>query len=332
MGLNMRCCVDKEAAYQFLKGLQHRLNETLSAPKEMRVEIRELVAAAKQDESRKHMRQPEDAFFYGRTFEIIHNYMQSVEGIGNAEATQSLLSEYYRNMSALCKASPARRRRHPFNKVIGTKPSDIMETWQGLRGASRLKQSCPDFAFRSPFPHKVVFEGKYFESGGKTKAESDLVTNIYQAFFYRALPTIAVDDKMKHPAWDYDYSCLFAYDASENGSLLEAWENLDPEVKAGFWDGANLFVMIIRPSKHVGWDANPGIENHTSAWIGIPAYKRSRSFATTTSPSNPASRIDSSNSSSLTSWRTIWCNTNNFGCDCAASAPSSASEVWKSRM
>ena len=48
------------------------------------------------------------------------------------------------------------------------------------------------------------------------------------------------------PAWDYDYSCLFAYDASEDGTLLNVWNSLDNEVKAGFWEGANLYVMILR--------------------------------------------------------------------------------------
>ena len=45
-----------------------------------------------------------------------------------------------------------------------------------------VTQSCPDFAFREPFPYKVVFEGKYFEKGGREWAQNELPALIYQAF------------------------------------------------------------------------------------------------------------------------------------------------------
>jgi hypothetical protein len=94
----------------------------------------------------------------------------------------------------------------------------------------------------------VVFEGKYFERGAAKKAETDLVTNIYQAFFYRSLPRI--DGTAKRPAWDYDYGCLLACDASPEGTLRAAWDGLSTKVKEGFWDGANIYVMVVRPSTH----------------------------------------------------------------------------------
>jgi hypothetical protein len=58
----------------------------------------------------------------------------------------------------------------------------------GAGHGNALTQSCPDFATRNPFPFKIVFEGKYFEKGGRDKATTELVTSIYQAFFYRGLP------------------------------------------------------------------------------------------------------------------------------------------------
>ncbi len=86
--------------------------------------------------------------------------MQIVDGIGAEEARNSLLSEFYRNMRNFCVQTPARKRGHPFTKILGTKPADIIAQWTGDNGAP-LKQACPDFAFRDPFPFRIVFEGKY---------------------------------------------------------------------------------------------------------------------------------------------------------------------------
>ena len=94
----------------------------------------------------------------------------------------------------------------------------------------------------------IVFEGKYFEKGGIAVAQRELVSQTYQAFFYRALPHVpgkASGGKIS-PAWDYDYACLLAYDASEEGALKAAWDSLPSKVKGGFWDGASVYVMIVR--------------------------------------------------------------------------------------
>jgi hypothetical protein len=239
----MEATLEKRDAYKFLKGLEAELTRILPEPDAMRKQVRQVVAESKSDDKAKHKQQPEDAFLYHFAFREIFNYIQTIPGIDQAAAKESLLSEYFRNMKGICSGTPARKQRHPFNKINGLKPATIMARWKGAKG-NPLPQSCPDFALRSPFPFKIVFEGKYFEKGGSTKAETELVTNIYQAFFYRALPKIDADAKT--PAWDYDYSCLLAYDASPEGALYEAWNNLDKTVKAGFWEGANLYVMIIR--------------------------------------------------------------------------------------
>jgi hypothetical protein len=67
---------------------------------------------------------------------------------------------------------------------------------------------------------------------------------IYQAFFYRGLPRLAATKR--HPEWSYDYSCLMAYDASRTGTLTKAWTDLHPETRRSFWEGANVYVMILR--------------------------------------------------------------------------------------
>jgi hypothetical protein len=55
-----------------------------------------------------------------------------------------------------------------------------------------------------------------------------------------------VPETKTHPAWDYDYACLLAFDASAEGNFLYAWESLDTSVKKGFWESANIYVMILR--------------------------------------------------------------------------------------
>src|SRR5262249_7585339 len=137
----------------------------------------------------------------------------------------------------------ARKQRHPFEKVMGAKPTAIMEQWIAGR-KNALTQSCPDFAIREPFPFKILFEGKYFEKGGSVKAKTELVNSIYQAFFYRGLPYDG--SRKKGPAWDYEFACMLAGDVSEEASLQRAWEAIPGAVKEGFWEGANIYVMIVR--------------------------------------------------------------------------------------
>jgi hypothetical protein len=75
-------------------------------------------------------------------------------------------------------------------------------------------------------------------------AQRQLVTDIYQAFFYRGLPRLAATKK--HPEWNYDYACLMAYDASPTATLISAWTALDPQTRRSFWEGANVYVMVLR--------------------------------------------------------------------------------------
>jgi hypothetical protein len=142
--------------------------------------------------------------------------------------------------------SPIRSELYPFRKILGSEPSEIYQGWKNPeKGRPALMRSCPDFSLRDPFPHSILFEGKYFRSGGSKFAQGQLVTNIYQAFFYRGLPRLAATKK--HPEWNYDYACLMAYDASPKGTLISAWTELPPQTRRSFWKGANVYVMILRP-------------------------------------------------------------------------------------
>ena len=50
----------------------------------------------------------------------------------------------------------------------------------------------------------------------------------------------------KKPARDYDYACVLAYDGTEDGALSRAWTGLRPEIGKGCWEGAGIYVMILR--------------------------------------------------------------------------------------
>jgi hypothetical protein len=99
-------------------------------------------------------------------------------------------------------------------------------------------------ALRDPFPYKTVFECKYFRQGEIKVGEFALVEGIYQAFFYLGLAPLP--ERGKHAAWDYDFACFLALDASNEGGLKRAWDKLSKTVKSGIWDGANIYVMILR--------------------------------------------------------------------------------------
>ena len=237
----------KQKAYQFLKHLEHTL-KALPPSAEMDRWVRSQCAQAKDNHSLRHLRKPEAAFLNGQVMPIVHREISAVDGMNAELATQALLNEYYRCMPTMSRNTPARLIRHPFTKVLGSSGTSIHSRWANETGKLALVQSCPDFALQDPFPYKIVFEGKYFSSGSLKFARQELALNIYQAFFYRGLP--AVPDNGKGRAWDYDFACLLAYDASPDGSLKKAWDEIPVLVRKGFWDGANIYVMILGGTIH----------------------------------------------------------------------------------
>ena len=132
---------------------------------------------------------------------------------------------------------------HPFGKVVG-KPEVMYRRWK--EGGVPLIQSWPDLTLLSPY--RTLFECKYFNRVLKSPARIQLVTDLYQTFFYRALPLLP--PKNKHAGWDYEYACYLAYDATVDGWLSQAWNGLPEKVRNSFWEQANIFVMILPETQH----------------------------------------------------------------------------------
>jgi hypothetical protein len=164
--------------------------------------------------------------------------------VGSAKASIALLAESSAAKQAgIAFHSPASCQKHLFTKEIGVSLDKIIEQWWAESKKLPVSQSCPDWAFRSPCPYTVVFEGKFFRNGSVAGAKAELVKSIYQCFYYRAQPRI--DGIGTSPGWDYDYACLFAYDASKSGVLTEAWDAI-PQMQDECWNAANIFVMVCR--------------------------------------------------------------------------------------
>lgn len=235
----------KNQALEFLKKLEETLNKKLPGPADMESWIRSTVKAAKIDDKQKHLRLPEAAFLNGKALPILCDLLKTY-GLSEEQAQQALLNEYYRTTPGISRQSPIWWERHPFQKVLGASASDIYRGWTNPEKGGALTQSCPDFSLRDPFPHSILFEGKYFPRGSLEFAKRQLVTNIYQAFFYRGLPRLAAT-KRRHE-WNYNYACLLAYDASPRGTLAAAWTALHLQTRRSFWEGANVYVMILRGS------------------------------------------------------------------------------------
>jgi hypothetical protein len=228
----------KHRAHSFLEAVQVSLEANLPALEELRRKVREIASTAKAGTTRL----PERIFLNQFLVRPISSLMQSLTELAEAEARQAFLCEGYANFRKFCSGPPGRGVPHPFTKIIG---GDELEVFRKWKGSKPFTKADPDFAFRDPFPFKIVFECKYFEGGSPEKAARELVGYIYQAFFYRSLPYIP-PSKAK-PAWDYDFACLLACDVSPKGTLHGAWDELSDDVKREFWDGANVYVMIIRP-------------------------------------------------------------------------------------
>ncbi len=235
---------DKNEALEFLRELEKTLNKVLLGPAEMDRWIRTTIAAAKTSGKQKHLTLPEAAFLNGQALPVLFEVLQNYGGLTKEQAREALLNEYYRTMPDISRKSPIRWERHPFRKVIAGNAQDIYRRWMNPDEGGALTQSCPDFSLREPFAHSILFEGKYFPRGTLEYAQRTLVTDAYQAFFYRGLPRLAADKG--HPEWRYDYACLLAYDASPKGTLAKAWAELDPRTQQSFWQGANVYVMILR--------------------------------------------------------------------------------------
>jgi hypothetical protein len=231
-------------AYRFFRSLEQHLNEALPGPREVSTNIADMVRTSKARRTNLHKSFPEGALLNHYVLPAMHHFVSQLDGMDSDRACESLLSESYRQMGKYASGTPARLSRHPFEKVIGSSAQSVVRRW---KSAKPTVKSYPDLALRAPCPYRTVFEGKYFSRGGLAAAETALATNIYQAFFYRGLARIP--ETSRRPAWDYDYACVLAYDATPDGSMLQAWDGLRPKIGNGCWEGAGIYVMILRGRK-----------------------------------------------------------------------------------
>ena len=202
----------------------------------MATSIAEIVRTSKASRSDLHKSFSEGALLNHYVLPAIRSFLSQLAGMDPDRASES-----YREMRAYASGTPARLSRHPFEKVIGASAQSVVRRW---KSANPTVKSYPDLALRAPCPYRTVFEGKYFSRGGLTAAETALATNIYQAFFYRGLARIP--ETLRRPAWDYEYACVLAFDATPDGAMLRAWDGLRPQIGKGCWEGAGIYVMILR--------------------------------------------------------------------------------------
>ena len=232
----------KRLAYDFLVGLERKLDSALPGQKT----IKSLIPKILEDWKalpKSPMSIPENAFLYGCALPQIFDHMQTVNGIGAEEARQSVLCEYHACVPQFSSNNAFRRLGFPFKKKIGITASELIGMWAKPLGSPPPNQAFPDLALRNPFPYKIVFDAKYFVANSKEAANKALVDGVYEASFYRGLP-FAPSTGAGNPDWDYEFGCLLSYDASDNGYLKLAWDSV--KAKRLFWEGGNIFVMIVR--------------------------------------------------------------------------------------
>ncbi len=235
--------VRNASAFEEFAGIAAYLDERMPSPHEMRATIPRIVEESKTN-SNAHMRYPEGAFLNTYIAPHLNGYLLEQMGLNADEACRSLLSESYESLGGISSASPARQEKHPFHKeMVG--PASMLKIWHGedLKKKEPATQPCPDLALRAPFPHACVVEGKYFVKETQRAAETELVKTIYEAAYYLGLPSL--EETKTHPAWQYDYACVIAYDTSDTGVLIQAWRELDERVRSACWEGGNVYVMIL---------------------------------------------------------------------------------------
>jgi len=223
--------VEKEKADQFLRDMRKYLSETISAQ-----EVAQWIKAGQQ---------VNEGLFLDRF--VLHHIADFLRGrlsLDQDFARKAFLTEsqLMRDQHLSGPKSPASKKKYLFTKAWSDPAHTVKAWWEPNHMKGQTAQSCPDWAFREPCP-SVVFEAKLFRSGAIDHARTELVNGIYQCFYYRAHPKTG--ETSTHPAWDYDYACLFVYDASEKHSVVTAWKTINENVRKACWDSANVFVMVL---------------------------------------------------------------------------------------
>ena len=224
---------DRKAAWRFLKDLEQHLGRTIEPAL-----VREFIRESKGSNY-------EFDFVNKFMLPTISDYLR--QNLSPADAVTAFLTESVEatKKQGIASGTPASAHRHLFTKVLGESAKSLVEMWWGTgkKKSNLLSRSCPDWAFRKPCQHTVVFECKLFRKGGLDAAKTELVKSIYQCFHYLGQPKVPPSET--HAAWDYDYACLVAYDASGSRSLVEEWKCVDPKVEKECWNASNIFVMVL---------------------------------------------------------------------------------------
>ena len=231
--------VEKVDAKKFFIRLENYLNTTLPHASTVNEEI----AAGRDEYRRTHKGSALDfeaRFFKRHVVPTVHKFLLQ-DGHDSSTAKQSLLAEGYLELTDYASGTPASKQIYPYKKTLAATLKNAREQWWGE--GKVLSESCPDLALRLPSGLNVVFEGKFFRTGGAEAAKSAIVAGIHECFFYRALPTL-MNCKGPTPG-SYEYACFIAYDASRDHAFLQAWQNINPKVSQSCWDALNIHVMIV---------------------------------------------------------------------------------------
>jgi hypothetical protein len=201
--------------------------------------------AVKHKETQGHLTQREAAFLNSYAIPVLHRLVRSRSKDPQSQS-KGIRAEGHAYLEDYALGPVARPIAHPFDKVIAKDLDAIYASWLGLPrpdGKARrtsLTQSYPDFGLLDP--HRVLFEGKYFDGKSALAAQRALVRGLYETVFYLGLPPVRVDERQ----WSYDYGCFVAIDTSAEAHLFKAWDTLPDATKEGFWTGANIHVAIVK--------------------------------------------------------------------------------------
>lgn len=237
----------KSRAWQFFRHLHEHLNDAAPPASSGEAFLAAAVERARVSATERHSAFWEGAFLNQLVLRQISGFLTSHAGLTSQEARTALLSESHRHWPEITSGSPARGGQHPFDKGLGTTVGAVLDRWRGDTATKPLGGHFPDLALRDPCPYTAVFEGKVFRKGQLQAAQTSLVTDLYQAFFYRGLAQRPAREG--RVAWDFEFSVLLAYDVTPGSSYLRAWQSLDPRVRAAMWDEADIYPMIYSGSE-----------------------------------------------------------------------------------
>jgi hypothetical protein len=184
---------------------------------------------------------PEVDFLQRYIVNNISRFLIDKEGLDEGKAKQALLAEGADHLEEVS-GTPCSLDKYPFKKsIVESLNSATHDWWCGEGGTYN---SYPDIALRSPCKFRVVIEGKLFRGKTEAAARKALVDGIFETSFYRGLPRLLRDKDAD--ADSYEYGCFLAYDASPEGALWKAWQDINEEVRTSIWNTLFTHVLVLR--------------------------------------------------------------------------------------